>query len=88
MAKKKTTKKIVDAPERPSVPPVPVEPEAPAPPVETAPEPLPASLEPLEPGEVIHDDKEQSIVIDGTVHHHIREATDGRWIYAPVRADG
>lgn len=44
-----------------------------------------APAEPLGEGEVIRDEKEQSIVIDGTVHHHVREATDGRWIYAPVR---
>jgi len=44
--------------------------------------------EPLEPGEVIREDREQSIRIDGEVFHHVRNALDGRWIYAPLRPRG
>ena len=39
----------------------------------------------LEPGEVIRDEKTQSIVLGGRVYHHVREALDGRWIFAEVK---
>ena len=44
-----------------------------------------AEPEALEKDEVIGDERAQSIRVDGQVYHHIREARDGRWIYAPIR---
>lgn len=40
----------------------------------------------LEPGEIIRDEREQTLRIEGVLYHHVREAADGRWIYAPVKA--
>lgn len=42
----------------------------------------------LDTGEVIRKEKEQTIRIDGKVFHHVREALDGRWIYAPLKSAG
>lgn len=72
MSKKKPTKPAAVAPE----PVVVVEPPAP---VDVAP------ADTLEPGEVIRDEKEQTIRIDGVVFHHVRESINGQWIYAPLK---
>ncbi len=50
--------------------------------VEVAPTP-----EPLEAGEVISGEKSQTILVGGVVYHHIREASNGQWIYAPFRSN-
>lgn len=49
---------------------------------EAAQEPSP---EPLDKGEVIRNERDHTIRINGQVYHHVREALDGRWIYAPVK---
>lgn len=62
-----------------------------APPVEVAPEPEPApepTPEPLNKGEVIAEPGAEpvySFKIGDVTYHHIRNASDGRWIYAPTK---
>ena len=55
--------------------------------VEAATVPVEAPVIPSEliESEVISDEREQSIRIDGALYHHTRESADGRWIYRPLR---
>ena len=52
---------------------------------EAADAPVAPTADTLGEGEVIRDEKEQPLRIDGEMYHHVREATDGRWIYAPLK---
>jgi hypothetical protein len=51
---------------------------------DVAPEPV----EELEAGEIIRDGREYLIRVDGATYHHVRDARDGRWIYAHLKPGG